>query len=341
MLNKIALRNFQKHQDLTLDLEDITTVVGESDAGKSSVIRALRWACFNDSQGNAFFHIGTDACAVKLRIDDDIIVTRSKGKENKYVLKDGSDAEEFKAVNRDVPPDIQAILNISQELNFQSQHDAPFWLTISAGALTKQLNGIVDLDFMDRVQAAAKAKLQEIERGIKNTKDEILKNQVTIQTLDFLPEAYKELEVIEALEEQHTKAQSDLNRLDTLYQQINDAIEAHADCSSKVTTLKSRMVDCKKIIDTQDQIDTIKEQVDQLKGFIKLHKDSSKPQPPLDLLDEWNTKNTELTTLQSLLDKIQRCESDVTIAKKQVTTTKAELDKVKHLTCPTCNRPMP
>lgn len=145
MLTKLILRNFQNHKALTIDIDPlVTTVVGGSDVGKSAVIRALRWLCFNRPAGDAFIRDGSRGTIVELEANGKTIV-RSKGPGvNQYEL----DEQLFTAFGNDVPEDIASVLRIAQ-LNFQNQHDGPFWFCETPGEISRQMNSVVDLSVMD------------------------------------------------------------------------------------------------------------------------------------------------------------------------------------------------
>lgn len=51
MISKITIRNFQTHKKSELEFTDgVNLIVGSSDNGKSSVIRAFRWLAENSQQ---------------------------------------------------------------------------------------------------------------------------------------------------------------------------------------------------------------------------------------------------------------------------------------------------
>ena len=145
MIDSIRLRNFQLHRDFTLGLSPtVTTIVGSSDCGKSAVLRAIRWTTFNRPSGDAFIREGANTATVEISVDGHEIV-RKKGKKNLYLL----DGNEWTAFGNDVPKDIADLLNL-EDINFQNQHDGPFWLQDTAGAVSRQLNKIVNLDVIDK-----------------------------------------------------------------------------------------------------------------------------------------------------------------------------------------------
>ena len=147
MLERIKIEGFQVHEKLDVVLDpQITTIVGETDAGKSSLIRAIRWLVLNKPRGEGFINFDMKQCFVRAKIDGTMFRRIKGGKANTYTL--GKD-KVFKAFGNDVPPEIQDLLSIS-DLNFQMQHDAPFWFSLSAAEVGRQLNKIVDLELIDR-----------------------------------------------------------------------------------------------------------------------------------------------------------------------------------------------
>lgn len=152
MLESIALRNFQVHEDLIVEFSPtITTIKGPTDKGKSAVLRALRWVCLNDVAGADFIREGAKRVTITLHVTDGkgshSTISRSKstdGHVNLYVWDD----REFKAFGQSVPPDIAHALALN-EINFQGQHDPPFWFADTAGEVSRKLNAVIDLTIID------------------------------------------------------------------------------------------------------------------------------------------------------------------------------------------------
>ena len=153
---KLTLINFQKHEHETFDLSSpIVSFSGRTNAGKSSVLRALRWLCLNQPRGDAWaLRWGAKEVKVILEIDGHTI-TRSSGQANLYNL----DGKDFKAFGADVPDPIAKILNVD-EINFSNQMDSPFWFSLTPGECAKELNRIVRLDKIDETLAAIASTLR-------------------------------------------------------------------------------------------------------------------------------------------------------------------------------------
>jgi DNA repair exonuclease SbcCD ATPase subunit len=180
-LLKLALENFQPHERLEVDLSaQLVSISGASDVGKSSVLRALRWLCLNDLPGDDFVREGAKRTTVTLTLSGNRVIKRIRGSgTNTYEL----DGKEFKSFGNTVPQDIAALLQLTN-LNFQSQHDSPFWFAESAPEVSRQLNAVIDLSVIDSSLSFVAAKVRSAQERVN----------VTQERLD---EAKKELEEIE------------------------------------------------------------------------------------------------------------------------------------------------
>ena len=69
MLNRLRIRNFQSLEDIDLELGQFTVIIGESDTGKSAIIRALKYALIN-KVGTGFIRHGEKQAAVELTFED-------------------------------------------------------------------------------------------------------------------------------------------------------------------------------------------------------------------------------------------------------------------------------
>lgn len=149
MITKIKISGFQAHRNLTIELDPrVTTLTGPSDVGKSSVIRAIRWAMLNIPV-SSLIHDGCKKAAVDVTIGE-ATVRRERGSGNAYYL----DESEFRAFRSDVPEPISRVTNL-HEVNFQGQHDPIYWFSASAGDVGRQLNSVVNLDVIDKTLAEA------------------------------------------------------------------------------------------------------------------------------------------------------------------------------------------
>lgn len=154
MWKRLRIKNFQGHAALSLAFgPGVTTIVGPTDAGKSAVVRALRWVCLNRPNGSSMVRHGTPAASVLL-VTDEHKVTRGKGKGTNVYALDGRKLVAFKS---DVPAPVLDVLQVTPA-NFQRQFDPPFWLTLPPRDLSKRLNEITGLDAAETVKTKLQAK---------------------------------------------------------------------------------------------------------------------------------------------------------------------------------------
>lgn len=156
MFERLTLRNFQVHKKFVVDLDPVVTFIGDTDVGKSTILRALRWLCLNQPDGNEMINWDANWTRVDLELDNGRLITRKRGSKNLYWL----DGKKFVAFGRAVPDEIAKVLNVS-DLNFQFQHDPLFWLSLNAGQVSKALNQIVNLGSIDTTLSNIASKLRK------------------------------------------------------------------------------------------------------------------------------------------------------------------------------------
>lgn len=90
---KVRLYNFQSHEDTEIELDEhLNIIVGESNQGKTSVLRAIRWVAENKPSGKGMVRRDKDDkplkdCSVTLTLENGTIIIRYiSGKENGYKI---------------------------------------------------------------------------------------------------------------------------------------------------------------------------------------------------------------------------------------------------------------
>lgn len=158
----LTLENFQAHKNTTIDFTTgLNIIIGESDMGKSSILRALRKLVRDVPAGKDF--INKDATSVKLSLtivnDEDqeyTIIRQITPSKNLYYLDD----QEFGGFGREIPKEVQDVLEMSLvelenseeiDLHFSDQHDGPFMISKGlAGIRSKLLGRIAGLHILDK-----------------------------------------------------------------------------------------------------------------------------------------------------------------------------------------------
>lgn len=155
------MENYQAYKNTTINFTSgLNIIIGESDTGKSSILRALRKLVRDVPAGKDFINKDATSTKLSLVIVDDTgqeytIVRQITPSKNLYYL----DKQEFGGFGREIPEEIQNTLEMflvelenseKIDLHFFDQHDTPFMVARgSAGIRSKLLGRIVGLHTLD------------------------------------------------------------------------------------------------------------------------------------------------------------------------------------------------
>ena len=189
MFTKSEIKNFQSHKNTVIDFDKgINSLCGESDNGKSAVIRAIKWLVENRPLGTDKLNSNwnkdfKEDMSVKIYTNKGWVQRIRNKKRNGYTICIGEESPvELSAVGTDVPPEVTKFLNLS-DINFQYQFDTPYLISMSAGDASKYLNNIIHLDSIDSIMTVAEGNkrslnseqkivdkdISDLERELKNT----------------------------------------------------------------------------------------------------------------------------------------------------------------------------
>lgn len=232
MIRRIQLTNFQSHEDTEISFENgLNVLVGQSDSGKTAIMRALRWVFWNRPGGDEFrSHWGGDTRVV-VELTDGNVITREKGKagRNAYILN----GTEYVAFGQDVPEDIAKVINIT-DVNLQQQMDSPFLLSETPGEVAKHFNKVANLDIIDHATSYINKKMNAVQSDIKHHIKNVDKLEKDLEGLPDIEAYEKQVEYLESLEE---KKRSTMNHRDELFSVIRglQRIEARKEIARKGT----------------------------------------------------------------------------------------------------------
>lgn len=204
-MKQIRIKNFQAQRDLTIDLSPgITTIVGETDCGKSSTLRAIEWALTNKSRKNITTW-GQDETVVTVVTGDNEISRIKNKKKNVYSVN----GMEFAALRQDVPPEIEKLLNVAPE-SIQSQFSDIFWFTLTGGELVKKLNRIVNLDIIDFSFSRLNTMQNDIRSTITVYEDRLQAKEEELKKFEKLKILREKLNVTKGIRERIAKTSEEL-----------------------------------------------------------------------------------------------------------------------------------
>ena len=180
-IKTLILENFQSHEHSVFNLDKgLNVLVGVSNAGKSSISRALSLVLFN-AWDKSWVKFGAKYCRVTIETSTDITVIREKGeKVNRYILRLPNQPEQlFESFGTTVPEQVQQALHIHEvqvdttdtlNLNLAGQMDALFLLSQTGSYRAKVLGKLSGATYLDHaIRELNKDKRQVTAE--KNSKD--------------------------------------------------------------------------------------------------------------------------------------------------------------------------
>lgn len=292
MIHVIQIQNFQKHPKLLVKLDPhITTIVGPSDTGKSSIVRALGWVVFNSPSGQAFIRDGSPGCRVTVKTDKHSITRRRSKSVNHYEV----DGKKLSAIRKgEVPDDVLESLRLDR-LNFQLQHDSPLWLSESPGQVAKNLNEIVNLDLIDKVLTTLSRQLRSVDSELTVCQNRLGRAKSEKERLQWIEYAISDWEAVETTLGTLTRTQGDLASLSSLVESLDNT-------ESKIERLENLVgpaaTDLKELEVTSNEWKTAKVNISALKSLVR---EVDKAEELFRILKE------QLTELEDEFDSIETC----------------------------------
>lgn len=221
-IEAVHLRGWQSHIDSRFNLgPGLNVITGPSDAGKTSIIRAVRWVAFNDPAGEAFINKAVGETQVVIALSNGVVVEkRRRSGKTAYMLQiPGDEPKIFE--KSEVPEEVKTVLGIVKQsfgdfaatLNFSFQLDAPFLISEPPSAGAKVLGRIAGTEVIDMaIKSVAKDNYKANQDRLQSNKDieRIGKELKDFEDLDTLK---NQLEACEYLIEQVDIAATKKDRL--------------------------------------------------------------------------------------------------------------------------------
>ena len=227
MIASIVLTNFQSHESTALCLAPgLNVITGPSDSGKTAIIRAIRWALYNEPRGDSFIRAGQRDCEVCVTFANGAAVIRSRrGKANAYVIfpEDGDEIR-YEAFGADPPPEVAQVSGMpkvqigERELaaNFAYQLDGPFLLSESplvAAKVLGKLAGTEEVDHAARLTATDVNRRRVDERRFAADAQRL---EAELAKYAHLPEMAERIARLDSLTAEIRQAEARLARLGSL-----------------------------------------------------------------------------------------------------------------------------
>lgn len=354
MLKKIQIKNFQGHEDSTLDLSlGINIIAGENDQGKTAVIRALRWVILNRPLGTSFIRHGAKWAEVSLTLDVDgkefIITRRRSSSENSYsITTPDGEVTKFENFGSDPPEMVQSLLKL-ENLNIQTQFE-PYLITQPSGQITALIREHTDLDALDQALTKTKSHCHSLKSQIDQCQEQKKAIESLLQQINTI-----DLDQLHALLQQSEKIEEKKHQLQRKIESLTAILEEHQKISKRLSVLPSNISNL--ISDVENKLhakeelsflyNQLQKTVDQVQLIQKVLEDFPEI-PDTDsiqtLIDSIENQRARGYNLQSLIKGVREVRTSLDQIVEKILKLEGEINTLKQTasseSCPTCGRPL-
>jgi len=223
MIEAIEIENFQSHKGTNIVLSPgVNVIKGRSHSGKSSVMRAIRWALLNQPRGVHFvshFKGKKEQTSVGLEFPSGAYVIRER--RGTAVNGYSSSAGDYEAMRSDVPEEIEAVTQMNR-INVQMQGDPYFMLNMTPGKVAKELNKLVGLDVIDHTIGRLNRLSNEAGSKVNVLEEMVEKEAEELDDLSFVNDLEIRVKEIETLWKEYNKILTRKAALSDMKEKIQD-----------------------------------------------------------------------------------------------------------------------
>lgn len=246
MIQKIRMQNFESHEDTEIEFtEGMNLIVGQSNSGKSSILRALRMVVDNEWNKDMVRN-GYEYCRVRVTTDRGWVEAERGEKVNRWRCQENEgELQEYKKVGTSVPELATKILGMGQrergagikELpNFQSQLEKHYMLSeigekkSTSGLVAVMMDNAIGLGGMEELIKDFSTDMQRDRKWISSTQSDIegIRKGMVDETLfesygNLVESIGKSMESVESTESTLNTAETMLERHDGLRRSLDKA----------------------------------------------------------------------------------------------------------------------
>jgi DNA repair exonuclease SbcCD ATPase subunit len=220
-IKAVRLENFQSHLDTYVEFnEGLNVIVGQSDSGKTAILRGIRWALYNQPRGTDFIRVSGDFVRVTVLFENETVIIRERtGSKNRYTIrKPGQEELVLEGFGFHVPVEVMEAhgmghMRIDQDhelmIHLSQQLDGPFLLEQTSSIRAKTLGRISGAHFLDMAIRDTTKDLSQLNLRMKQEQSEI----------DKLKEELEPYHTLDQLKSKLLKSELKIEKLKSLIKQ--------------------------------------------------------------------------------------------------------------------------
>ena len=234
-IKEVIIENFQSHEHTHIKFHDrLNIIIGESNNGKTSILRAIMWVIDNQPLGNDFIMAGKTECKVRVVFNNDSWIERGRTTKDTgyYKTFDGvSKSATYRGFTNAVPveianihqmPKIQITKDYETHLNVMTQLDEPFLLTQSPANKAAAIGRITGTHIVDAAIKELNRENKTKSTLINNNSKHIDEEKLALSKLPNVDALHKVAIAFDSLVKYGEQLFSRINTVNGQYTVIND-----------------------------------------------------------------------------------------------------------------------
>ena len=190
-IKAIRIKNFRCLEELTIrfDNSPIIALVAGNDSGKSSAVKGVQAAFYNDEKDTkSYIRTGTKGFEIDVIFEDNILIKRTKtAANNTYTLynADGTIKNTWDRMTQDIPDEVRAIFGVKIEdatgelLNLRTCESLLLFSLTKTTDNYKMVHSCISSELIEMTYIIGNGRIKEIERTI--SKSETLRDEMYSQ----------------------------------------------------------------------------------------------------------------------------------------------------------------
>lgn len=325
----IELENFQSHEDTVIDLEPgLNAIVGQSDSGKTAIMRALRWVAYNEPKGAEFIRHGANETRVRITMDTGAWVERGRSRKASgyyhvgHTEPDGTQVMDlkFEGFGNDIPIEVQNVLQMpksnlgrgdAETLSMSYQLNAPFLISESASMKASVIGRLTGVHLLDTAIAGINGDHLRTKKSLTTADAQLKEHEEKLKDFDDLPaleQAVNQLDTLITEYEAYEQRSDELMQIRSEIQRsIVDiaTVQQELDQFAHVKTARARMDKIEAAMGTYQQLKQVAtdmhestEEIQQLEADLTRYAGLAKAQKGLAKIDAAMVTYKELLQIQ-------------------------------------------
>lgn len=341
-ITSVTLKNFQAHKDTTVQFDrGLNIIVGESNNGKTSILRGILWAIDNQPLGNDFIMAGENDCSVTINFSDGTYIKRGRTVKDtgyyeiRYIDDNGKYIDQtYRGFTNAVPvevanvhqmPKVNITKDIETHLNVLSQLDGPFLLTESPLVKASAIGRITGTHVIDAAIKESNKTIQSNRKLVKSYSEDLqqkeneCKQLPDIKSMEAFTKKYAYIvKYITKLNDSVIKINADLQQISQYQQQMTqekERCERLKKVAALLPIIKTAKDKFNKVMFLHGKLTKYQElslQIEQNQISIERGKYFAKIKP---LVDKAVANILNVSRLNDYVDKINTLTNDINISK--------------------------